>query len=210
MSNTRERDIKHGNYTEEDYQRIQNRCVGMVEKGELYHEYMPGYSIEKIVALYKKYKLKHNIGLMIFDYIKEPDSSSIERQRREYQVLGDVTTKLKDLAGQLNVPCLTAVQINREGNVADSDRIARYADIIMQWTTRSKEEMEGQPDGKAGQYKLVIRETRRGGMTAEEGIGYYFFKEKLLIDEVKPEFQLKNYNNGVVNNDGSDDANTIT
>lgn len=201
MSNTEERIIKHGNYTDEQYETIIKKCVSIVENNKLFHEYMPGYSVEKIVALYKKYKIKHNIGLMVFDYIKEPESSSVDRQRKEYQLLGDVATKLKDLAGELDIPCLAAVQINREGNVADSDRIARYADIIMQWMNRTNEEMEGHPDGKAGQWKLVVRETRRGGMTPEEGIGFYFIKEKLLIDEVRAEYQLKNMGNGVINHD---------
>ena len=174
MSNIKERKIKHGKYTDEEYRDIISKCVNIVENGKLFHEYMPGYTVEKIVALYKKYKLKHNIALMIFDYIKEPDSSSIERQRKEYQILGDVATKLKDLAGELQIPCLTAVQINREGSVADSDRIARYADIIMQWMNKTNEELEAGGEF-GGQYKLVVRETRRGGMTPEEGISYYFY-----------------------------------
>jgi replicative DNA helicase len=199
MSNIEERFIKHGTYTKEQYEQIVRRCVEVVEKRKLYHEYMPGYTVDKIVALYKKYKMKHNIGLMVFDYIKEPDSSSIERQRKEYQVLGDVTTKLKDLAGELDIPCLTAVQINREGTVADSDRVARYADIIMEWMYRTQDELDAHADGKAGQYKLVIRETRRGGMTGEKGLGYHFFKEKLIIREADIDFQLINVKEGVYN-----------
>lgn len=190
MSNMEERLIKHGKYDKAQFEEIIKKCVDIVEKRKLYHEYMPGYTVDKIVALYKKYKMKHNIGLMVFDYIKEPDSSSIERQRKEYQILGDVTTKLKDLAGELEIPCLTAVQINREGTVADSDRIARYADIIMEWMFRTEDELDAHADGKAGQYKLVIRETRRGGSTGEKGIGYHFFRKKLIVREADLDFQI--------------------
>lgn len=35
-----------------------------------------------------------------------------------------------------------------------------------------------------GTHKLVIRDTRRGGATGIEGIGYNFFKEQLTIREV--------------------------
>jgi hypothetical protein len=174
------------------------QCLKVANKGKLFHEFMPGYSVEKLVALYKKYKIKHNIGLMVFDYIKEPDSTSIERQRKEYQILGDVTTKLKDLAGELDIPCLTAVQINREGNVADSDRIARYADIIMHWTYRTEKEIEA-TGREGGFYKIMIKETRRGGMTSEYGIGYKFHKEKLRIIEALPPDQLADYRDKVVN-----------
>jgi replicative DNA helicase len=183
MSGLRERDIKHGGYDQETYNRIVDKCIRLVEGGKLFHEFMPGYSVDKLVALYKKYKLKHDIGLIIFDYIKEPDSSSLDRQRKEYQILGDVTTKLKDLAGELDVPALTAVQINRSNDIADSDRIARYADVIGQWMLKTPEELENGGD-KGGTHKLVIRETRRGGMTPEEGIGYKFYKERLLVTEI--------------------------
>jgi len=203
MAGVKERVIKHGGYSQEDYQKIV-AAVKVIEAGKLFHEFMPGYNVDKLTALYKKYKLKHNIGLMIFDYIKEPQSSSVDRQRKEYQILGDVTTSLKDLAGSLNIPCLTAVQVNREGAVADSDRIVRYADTIMQWMYRTKEEMEatGLP---GGQYKLVVRETRRGGMTPDIGIGYLFKKSTLTIEEAEPPDQLVEYGDKVINYGDADD-----
>jgi len=204
MTDIRERDIKHGGYSKEDYNRIMT-TVKIVESGKLFHEFMPGYTVDKLTALYKKYKLKHDIGLMIFDYIKEPSSTSIERNRKEYQVLGDVTTRLKDLAGSLNIPCLTAVQVNREGAVADSDRIVRYADTIMQWMYKTKEEQEGK-GYQGGQYKLIVRETRRGGMTPEEGIGYLFKKESLKIKEAEPPDQLVDYGDRVINYGDAEDA----
>lgn len=200
MSGVKERDVKHGGYDMETHGKIMRKCVDAVENGILFHEYMPGYTVDKLVSIYKKYKLKHDIGLMIFDYIKEPDAASLDRRRKEYQILGDVTTKLKDLAGELNIPCLTAVQINRNNSVADSDRIVRYADTIMQWMEKSEEEITGNPSGwKGGGYKLVVRETRRGGMTAEEGIGYIFKKEILSIEEALPPDQLVKYGERVVN-----------
>jgi len=204
MTDIPERAIKHGGYSQEEYQKILT-AVKTAETGKLFHEFMPGYSVEKLTALYKKYKHKHDIGLMIFDYIKEPESSSIERQRKEYQILGDVTTALKDLAGTLNIPCLTAVQINREGSVADSDRIVRYADTIMQWMMKTQEEQEIKGD-RGGQFKLVVRETRRGGMTPTEGIGYIFKKTSLLIKEAEPPDQIIDYSNKIVNYGDSDDA----
>lgn len=186
MSGVKERDIKHGGYDSEKHEKIVTKCADIVRGGKLFHEFMPGYTVEKIISLYKKYKYKHNIGLMVFDYLKEPESSSLDRNRKEYQVLGDVTTAIKDLAGRLNIPALTAVQINRNKEVADSDRIVRYGDIVAHWQPRTEEELKT----ARGTHKLVIRETRRGGGTDDAGIGYWFFKEYLRIKEVDAEFQL--------------------
>ena len=202
MSNVPERVVKHGGYTPEDKAKIM-KCVDRIEGSKLFHEFMPGYSLDKIVTLYKKYKAVHNIGLGIFDYLKEPDSSTLDRQRKEYQVLGDVTTKLKDLAGILNIPFATAVQINRSGDIADSDRVARYGDVVAQWMLKDEEEYNHGGE-KGGRYKLVIRDSRRGGATPKEGIGYWFFKEQLSIKEVDAANQLVNSFGDRVINFGSD------
>ena len=198
-----ERVIKHGGYSKEDYNKIK-QGIEVVKKGRLFHQRMPGYSVDKITALYKKYKLKEDIGVGVFDYLKEPDSTSLDRRRAEWQVLGDVTTRIKDLAGELEIPFVTAVQINREGEVAGSDRISWYADIIMQWMKKKKEELEDYPGPQTGSHKLVIRDTRRGGATPEEGIWYKFRKRSLNIREVPAEYQKIDYSNEVVN-DASDD-----
>lgn len=201
ISGVKERDIKHGGYDEIQYNKLM-KASALIKKGKLFHEYMPGYSVDKLVALYKKYKHKEKIGLIVFDYLKEPDSSSVDRQRKEYQILGDVTTKLKDLAGQLNIPALTAVQLNRDNDVADSDRIARYADVICFWGGRDTEEMKT-GGAECGSHKLVIKDTRRGGATSKEGIGYMFFKENLKIREVPIDRQYFANFDKVVNDDSA-------
>lgn len=206
LTGVEERVVKHGGYDSETYNKIQ-AGLRVVEKGKIFHERMPGYSVDKLTALYKKYKIKENIGLAVFDYIKEPDSTSVDRQRREWQILGDVATRMKDLAGVLGIPFLTAVQLNREGDVAGSDRISWFADIVMNWKEREKEEIDNNKAAtgdEGGQYKLVIRDTRRGGRTPEEGISYIFRKKRLLIKEALIHHQLIPYGESVVNY-GSDD-----
>ena len=200
MSGIKERQIIHGGYSDEVHRQIVKKCIERVDGSRLFHEYMPGYSVDKIIALYKKYKVKHDLGVIMFDYLKEPDSKSVDRQRKEYQLLGDVTTALKDLAGELDIPAVTAVQLNRAKEIADSDRIARYADIIGLWSTREKDEIE-KYGLDSGSHKLVVRNSRRGGQTPELGIGYHFFKEQLRIKEVGIEKQAIDYSRII--NEGS-------
>jgi replicative DNA helicase len=182
ITGIKERGIKHGGWNKVQLDKL-NKAKELLKKGKIFHKYMPGYSVDKIVSLCKKYKVKENIGLIIFDYLKEPDLSTVGEGRKEYQILGDVTTKLKDLSGILDVPALTAVQLNRQNNIADSDRIARYGDIVSYWGLRTEDEKKA-GGAECGQYKLVIKDTRRGGSTPEEGIGYRFHKTRLTIHEV--------------------------
>lgn len=191
LSEVDERVVIHGGYTDAEYRKIQ-KAQEIISRGKLMHEFMPGYTVDGLIALYKKYKYKEEIGLAIFDYIKEPGKSDFAN-RREYQLLGDVTTALKDLAGEMNIPVLAASQLNREGNIADSDRLLRYADVLMRLKPRSKEELaEIDPyQMDYGTYKLVITDSRRGGTTPEAGIGLVFQKRMLLIYEASK--QLENY-----------------
>lgn len=197
ISGVPERAIKHGNLDNAQYSRIKKAVIN-INKANIFHHYMPGYTVDKLVTLFTKYKLKENIGTAFFDYLKEPDSASLDRNRKEYQVLGDVTTRLKDLAGKLNIPVLTAVQLNRANEVADSDRVARYGDIVTMWSTKYDKEEDKKEDLVAGSYrkdthKLVVRTTRRGGSTGEEGINYQFTKRILAIKELPPHLQPKDF-----------------
>jgi replicative DNA helicase len=198
MSGIDERIIKHGGFKNDKF--VLSRVLDAVKclkSSKLFHFYLPGYTVDKISALYKKYSLKEKITLGIFDYIKEPDMSSVEKGRKEHQILGDVTTKLKDLAGKLDIPFLAAVQLNRSGDVADSDRVARYGDVVAFWGLRDlKEAEENAWDlDRHGYYALHIKDSRRGGRTGEAGIGYKFWHSKLTISEIAAPDQIDHGHN---------------
>lgn len=182
VSGVPERRIKHGGYSEQEYYNIQ-QAQKLIKQGKFYHEYMPGYSVDRLIALYKKYKHVENIELGIFDYLKAPPGADF-RNKKEYQLLGDVTTALKDLAGELNIPMLCANQINRQDDIADSDRILRYADVLIFFKKKDKNDIE-KTGLSGGTYKLLVTDSRRGGTTTEDGIGYEFRKSNLQIWEAE-------------------------
>lgn len=182
LSGVPERTVKHGGYSGDQYRNIQ-QAIKIIKSGNLYHEYLPGYTIDRLKALYKKYKFKENIGLAIFDYIKAPSESDF-KSKKEYQLLGDVTTSLKDISGALDIPVLAANQINRQEDIADSDRILRYADVVMFFKPKTQTEIED-CGVRGGTYRLIIRHSRRGGTTPDEGISYRFYKKCLQIEEAE-------------------------
>ena len=184
-----EKRIKRGQFADNEREIVTLASKVLTNKGKYFHKYMPGFTLEAVVALIKKYHSKHNIGLVIFDYIKsgsQEDFSNI----KEYQLLGNTTIVLKDLAGTLNIPILAAVQRGRSGDIADSDRIARYADTVIILEEKSKEEIE-KLGFQGGLHKFVIKHSRRGGETPIEGIGIHFRKSILSIQE--SEHQLIDY-----------------
>jgi replicative DNA helicase len=176
-----EKRIKRGQIADNEREILTLASKALTSKGKYFHKYMPGFTLDAVVALIKKYHSKYGIGLVIFDYIKsgaQEDFSNI----KEYQLLGNTTITLKDLSGILNIPILAAVQRGRSGDIADSDRIARYADTVIVLEEKTKEEVE-KIGFQGGLHKFVIRHSRRGGETPIEGIGVHFRKSILSIQE---------------------------
>jgi replicative DNA helicase len=217
ISGVPERRIKHGGYSEQEYYNIQ-QAQKLIKQGKFFHEYMPGYSIDRLMALYKKYKYVENIELAVFDYIKAPPGANFSN-KKEHQLLGDVTTALKDLAGELQVPVLCANQINRQDDVADSDRILRYADVLIFFKKKKKEDID-KVGLAGGTYKLIVTDSRRGGTTTEDGIGFEFRKTNLqmweaeaqVVDYENREYQEEEdieYNRKALLDEDGDDADTV-
>jgi replicative DNA helicase len=197
-----EKRIKRGQLSDKEKEVVTLASKVLKDKGKYFHKYMPGFTLEAVIALIRKYHSKHDIGLVIFDYIKsgsQEDFSTI----KEYQLLGNVTTALKDISGILNIPILTAVQRGRSGDIADSDRIARYADVIIILEEKMKEEIE-KLGFTGGLHKFVVKYSRRGGETPAEGIGIHFKKSIMNIQE--SETQLIDYKEYEVSEEDLDDV----
>lgn len=190
VSRIPERRILHGNVDEKE-KRLVKMGIDIIKKGQFYHQYLPGFTVDQVISLFKMYKSKYDIQLGIFDYIKMPANANT-KNLKEYQILGDLTTRLKDLAGQLNIPILCAAQVNREGQVADSDKIERYGDCIIVFDYKSEKEIAA-TGIKGGRHKLIIRRTRGGGETPKEGISINFYKPILTLREA--EVQPHDYDN---------------
>lgn len=170
-------------YNDPELKPVIDKCLEQIKKSKIYHLYLPDFNIQKICNIIYHYKLKYGIGLAIFDYIKAPTAENGMVDKREDQILGDVTTALKNVAGKLNIPVLTACQINtRTGRVADSDRIGRYANTLIEFRPKTIEELESQDFYKHGTHWLRIFTTRAGGNCK---IPIRFWKKCLKLQEAE-------------------------
>jgi replicative DNA helicase len=117
------------------------KALTIIKKGKILHKYMPGYTIDTVKSQVRKSKLRDGIRAFFFDYIKLPEVTS-DTGMKEYQLLGNVATALKDLAGRLDIPVVAAAQVKRsergveksrigDQDVADSDRLSRYCNNLL-------------------------------------------------------------------------------
>jgi replicative DNA helicase len=203
-----ERAIVNGKFINNESQnRRVNAACDRLEEGLMLHRYYPGYSIDGLISLARKYHARNKIAAVFFDYIKMPETSS--REVKESQELGKVATALKDLAGTLDIPVITAAQMKRgssdkaapktlysDQDVADSDKIGRYCNSLLALARKSQKEVE--EDGvDCGTHRLQIL-LARGGGTLYRGIDINCHFPTLTMT------QARNQSNGIPNFDGEE------
>ncbi len=200
LSGVAEREIKNGTYID-DPMKVEavNGAVNILDSGLILHKYYPDFTPEGVASLTRKYHHQFGVSCLIFDYIKLPDADlQLMHNVKEHQALGFLCVALKNLAGQLQIPVVTAAQIGRMGankshvtasDFADSDRILRYANTLLGLAAKTKKELEELEEryGRdtmlaAGTHRLQILDTRAGG-TNFAGFDLYFRKEILTINE---------------------------
>ena len=110
-----------------------------------------------------------NDCMVIYDYLKLMASNEINDSMKEFQVLGFQITKLHNLTVEYDFPCLSFVQLNRDGItkestdvVSGSDRLIWLCSSFTIFKTKSDEEM-AEDNGSTGNRKLIPIVTRHGG-----------------------------------------------
>ena len=162
-----------------------------LKEGNYYHIYLPHFSQEKINSIAKKFSIQFGIKALFFDYIKIPSSEASFSQMKEYQALGFLTSALKDIAGTLKIPVISACQTNRNdlntdnpdaSHIGGSYRILQLATKLLFLYNKSDERIarEGVQGGNQG---LSIKYQRNGESDCEP-IDIMFDKPILRQEEV--------------------------
>jgi replicative DNA helicase len=152
-----------------------------------------------------------NECVVIYDYLKLMSSSSITNNIQEYQALGFQITSLHNLAVKYDFPCLSFVQLNRDGitkestdAVSGSDRLIWLCTSFSIFKIKSPEELA--EDGpNAGNRKLVPIVSRHGpGMEDGNYINMKMFGDKAKLEELRTrdEFRVRAQTDGAI--DGAD------
>jgi len=170
--------ISTGKFSENEIEKEKVRAAGDKLKSIPYHYIsIAGQSFENILAVMRKWIYQH-VGfdengktkdcLLVYDYLKLMGSESISSSMQEYQVLGFQITKLHNFCVKYDVPCLSFVQLNRDGITKESTDVVSGSDRLI-WLCTSfsifklKSEEEIITDGADhGNRKLVPVVARHG------------------------------------------------
>ena len=128
------RKIKQKSYTTSEEKFLKD-ALSLLKKYKLVHKYKPEWKEEDIFSTTKILQYKYGLDFLIFDYIKDNDGDA----NVLYNKLGRKADYLKNvIAGQLKIPVLTATQLNRSGEISDSDKLARYVSTVIWWKQKLK------------------------------------------------------------------------
>lgn len=131
--------LRSGNLADSDWEKL-IEGAGTIGKSKLIIDDTPGISISELRSKCRKYKLEHDLKLIIIDYLQLMSGSGRSDSRQ--QEISDISRSLKGLARELNVPVMALSQLSRQveqrpdhrpmlSDLRESGAIEQDADVVM-------------------------------------------------------------------------------
>ena len=188
LSMVQEIDIRKGKLNSDSEKKV-FEAQEKFRQGLFFHTYMIGFTVEKIIGCVRKFindivgkneKNETKDCLVIFDYIKMPQSGiTFNAEQKEYKVLGAIADSLKMLAGELDIPILSACQTNRAGETANSFELEWFCNTLMLLKNKNEKQMQNEAaDGISRGNQILEVKANRGG--AEGGIINFEYQKPIL------------------------------
>ena len=132
--------LRTGSLSDEDWEKL-IEGAGTIGNSELIIDDTPGISIGELRSKCRKYKLEHDLKLVIIDYLQLMTGSGRASDSRQ-QEISDISRSLKALARELNVPVIALSQLSRAveqrpdhrpmlSDLRESGAIEQDADVVM-------------------------------------------------------------------------------
>ncbi|MEN0001945.1 MAG: replicative DNA helicase [Pseudomonadota bacterium] len=113
--------IRRGEITEADFEKLAI-CASQMERLPLYIDQTGGISIAQLAARARRLKRQRGLDVMIIDYVQLMTGSSAKASQNRVQEITEITTGLKALAKELNVPIIALSQLSRQVESRDDKR----------------------------------------------------------------------------------------
>jgi len=113
--------IRRGDINEADFEKLVG-CANMMQRLPLYIDQTGGISIAQLAARARRLKRQRGLDVMIIDYVQLMTGSSAKASQNRVQEITEITTGLKALAKELNVPIIALSQLSRQVESRDDKR----------------------------------------------------------------------------------------
>ncbi len=132
-------DLRTGQLSEADWEKL-IESAGTIAQSHLIIDDTPGISIAEMRSKCRKFKMDHDLKLIIIDYLQLMSGSGKSDSRQ--QEIADISRSLKALARELSVPVIALSQLSRAveqrpdhrpmmSDLRESGAIEQDADVVM-------------------------------------------------------------------------------
>ncbi len=133
--------IRRGAISESDFEKIKDHSIEL-QNLPFYVDETGGLSIAQLAARARRLKRQRGLDLLVIDYVQLLSGSTRRSSENRVQEITEITTKLKALAKELNVPILALSQLSRQvesrddkrpqlSDLRESGSIEQDADVVM-------------------------------------------------------------------------------
>ncbi|KWV61177.1 replicative DNA helicase [Bradyrhizobium macuxiense] len=163
--------IRRGGITELDFEKIRD-CSVELQSLPFYVDETGGLSISQLTARARRLKRQKGLDLIVIDYIQLLQGSGKKGNDNRVQEITEITTNLKALAKELNVPVIALSQLSRQvenrddkrpqlSDLRESGSIEQDADVVMfvyreEYYLANKEPRPGTPEHEKWQTEMGL------------------------------------------------------
>lgn len=133
--------IRTGNLKDSDWEKL-IEGAGIIGRSKLIIDDTSSISVSELRSKCRKFKLEHDIQLVIIDYLQLMGGSVGRRAESRQQEISEISRSLKALARELNVPVVALSQLSRAvesrpdkrpmlSDLRESGAIEQDADVVM-------------------------------------------------------------------------------
>lgn len=120
--------IQRGRMEEQDMKDLYQRGVQMLSNAKIYIDDTASMNIFELRAKARRLKQKHDIGLIIVDYLQLMSGTGSSNSRNREQEISEISRGLKRIAKELDIPVIALSQLSREPEKR-ADKIPQLSDL---------------------------------------------------------------------------------
>lgn len=160
--------LRTGDLSDTEWEKL-IESAGVIGKSNLIIDDTPGISISELRSKCRKYKLEHNLEMIIIDYLQLMSGNGKSTDSRQ-QEISDISRSLKALARELHVPVIALSQLSRAveqrpdhrpmlSDLRESGAIEQDADVVM---FIYRDDYYNKDTEKKGIAEIIIAKQRNG------------------------------------------------
>ncbi len=161
------------------------QAASVLQKAKLYVDDTGGLDVLEMRARARRMKKKHNIDLIMIDYLQLLNSREYAQQGRQLET-SNISSNIKSMAKELNIPVMVLSQLSRApeqrdktgkpklSDLRDSGAIEQDADVVLMLRRPCK--YDGDPESEDQKLAILDVAKHRNGPTGEVRLN---FEDKL-------------------------------